>query len=245
MKFGIQMYLFRNKCLTKGQTLKTLSTVGAMGWDCIELFSCEKIPAEKIRQAVGNCTIVNPLLWYKNFEQKKLENLCRWLKDLGAESAAYSSLPVLHADAEVYRKFNPVYKQIAETFSRHSLTFCHHNHKDEYTLMEGKPGIDILLEGVHPYCLEIDTFWAKEAGCDPIALMEERKEHLRYVHLKDKKAGAKKFCALGEGDMDNIAIVKKARELGIEYVIVDLDNCEGNVFEAAEKSLTWLKRNFG
>lgn len=244
MKFGIQMYLFRNRCLTKGQSLKTLRTVSDMGWDCIELFGCEKIPAEEIRKAAGNCAIVNPMLWYKNFEPAKLEYLCGWLKELAAESAAYSSLPVLHANAEVYRKFNPVYQQIAQTFAQHGLTFCHHNHKDEYTLMEDRPGIDILLENVQPYCLEIDTFWAKEAGCDPLALMEERKEHLRYVHLKDKKAGAKKFCPIGEGAMDNLAIVKKAQELGIEYVIVDLDNSEDNIFEAAKKSLTWLQRNF-
>lgn len=243
MKFGIQMYLFRNKCLTKGQALKTLQTVSSMGWDCIELFGCEKIPANKILTAVGNKEIVNPMLWYKNFEPDRIQSLCNWLKELGAETAAYSSLPVLHATPEIYRKFNPTYQQIAETFAQNGLTFCHHNHKDEYTQMDGKVGIDILLNNVHPYCLEIDTFWAKEAGNDPLKLMEERQTHLRYIHLKDKKAGEKKFCPLGEGDMDNKSILQKAQELGVEYVIVDLDNSNCNVFEAAEKSLYWLREN--
>ena len=34
-------------------------------------------------------------------------------------------------------------------------------------------------------------------------------------------------------------------ELGLEYVIVDLDNSDRDAFEAAEMSLKWLKDNFG
>lgn len=245
MKFGIQMYLFRNKSVTKGQTLRTLKRVADMGWDGIELFGCQNIPAEEIRAAVGSCDILNPMLWHKNFEPDKIQKICDWVQALGAETAAYSSIPVLHANADVYREYNPKYQRIAKAFAANGLTFCHHNHRDEYSMMEGRYGIDILIENVQPYCLEIDTYWAKEAGCDPVALMEQRKEHLRYVHLKDKAPGAKKFCPLGEGNMDNLSIVKKAEELGIEYIILDLDNSTCNVFEAAEKSLAWLRSNFG
>jgi hypothetical protein len=39
--------------------------------------------------------------------------------------------------------------------------------------------------------------------------------------------------------------VEKAIELGLEYVIVDLDNSDDDVFEAAVKSLAWLRSNFG
>lgn len=244
MKFGIQMYLFRGKSLTKGQTLRTLRRVADMGWDGIELFGCQKISAQEIKQAVGDCEILNPMLWYKNFEPEKIQKTCDWLNALGAQTAAYSSLPVLHADAEIYRTYNAKYQKIAETFSKNGLTFCHHNHTDEFRTMDGGYGIDILMKDVQPYCLEIDTYWAQQTGLDPVALMEQRKEHLRYIHLKDRKADAKKFCALGEGVMDNRAVVEKARELGLKYVILDLDNSEGGVFAAAEKSLAWLKANY-
>lgn len=245
MKFGIQMYLFRNKHITKKQNLRTISKVAAMGWDCIELFGCQNIPADELLKAVGGCEIINPLMWHKNFSEEKLGKTCEWLKGIGAKSAAFSSIPVLHPDAAIYREYNPKYKKIAKTMADNGLTLCHHNHREEYTVMDGKVGIDILLDGVSPYCLEIDTYWAKEAGIDPIDLMEERKEHLRYVHLKDKKAGAKKFCALGDGKMNNRAIVEKARELGVEYVVLDLDNSDTDAFEAAKKSLEWLRKNFG
>lgn len=245
MKYGIQMYLLRDKCKRKGQTLQTLKRVADMGWDGIELFQCADIPASDIRAAVGDCDILNPMLWAKNFEPGKIQKTCDWIKALGAKEAAYNVIPVLRPNAKVYRKYNPRYQQIAAYMAKNGLTFCHHNHKEDFQVNEGRVGLDILMENVAPYCLEIDTYWAMAAGCDVVALMEERKEHLRYIHLKDKKNGVKKFCPLGEGDVDNRNFVEKAIELGLEYVIVDLDNSEGDEFEAAEKSLMWLHSIFG
>lgn len=245
MKYGIQMYLLRDKCKTKEQTLQTLKALADMGWDGIELFQGINIPAAEIRSAVGNCDILNPMLWSKNFEPKKIQKTCDWLKALGAKEAAYNVLPVLLYNERNYRKFNAKYRKIAPVMAQNGLCFCHHNHKEDYAIKAGKAGIDILLDGVEPYCLEIDTYWALAAGRDVTALMEERREHLRYIHLKDKKAGAKTFCPLGEGDVDNRTYVEKAVEMGLEYVIVDLDSSDCDVFEAAKKSLAWLRKNFG
>lgn len=245
MKYGIQMYLFRDYCKTKEQTLQTLKKVAEMGWDGIEMFQGVDIPAANIRAAVGDCDILNPMIWAKNFEPKKIQKTIEWIKALGAKEAAYNVIPVLFQNARNYRKYNPKYQQIAIDMAKNGLTFCHHNHKQDFQVTAGRVGVDILTEGVEPYCLEIDTYWALAAGCDVVDLMEERKDHLRYIHLKDKKNGAKTFCPLGEGDVDNRAYVEKAIELGLEYVIVDLDNSDGDVFEAAEKSLAWLRSNFG
>lgn len=243
MKFGIQMYLFRGKCRFKGQTLRTLQRVAEMGWDGIELFGCQKIPAQEIRQAVGDRDILNPMLWHKNFSPERIQHTCDWLRELGAGTAAFSSLPVLHPNADIYRQYNPQYQQIARTFAENGLTFCHHNHKEEYSTMEGQTGIDILLHDVAPYCLEIDTYWAADIGRDVPALMEERRDHLRYIHLKDRAPGAKRFCPLGQGTVDNLSYIRKAQELGLEYVILDLDNSDRDIFTAAQESLQWLREN--
>lgn len=244
MKFGFQMYLLRSKCRTRGQTLRTLQRVAQMGWDGIELFQCTNIPAEDIRRAVGDCEILNPMIWPKNFEENRIEKTCKWLEELGAKEASFNTIPVLRANAKVYGEYNIKYQRIARTMAAHGLTFCHHNHKEDYSLMDGRVGVDILMDHVESYCLEIDTYWALASGCDVIKLMEERKDHLRYIHLKDMAKGAKKFCPLGEGDVDNHAYVEKAAELGLDYVTVDLDNSGCDVFEAAEKSLKWLRSNF-
>ena len=245
MKYGIQMYLFRGHCRTKSQTLRTIKRVADMGWDGIELFQSVNIPAESILSAAGSCEILNPMLWPKHFEPGRIQKTCDWLKALDAKTAAYNSIPALHPGPKVYRQYNPKYVEIAKTFDENGLIFCHHNHKEEYQMTEGRAGIDILTEGVEPYCLEIDTYWAREIGCDVTALMEERKEHLRYIHLKDKKAGARNFCPLGAGVVENRRFVEKALELGLEYVILDLDNSDRDAFEAAEMSLKWLRDNFG
>lgn len=44
--------------------------------------------------------------------------------------------------------------------------------------------------------------------------------------------------------MDNRPIIDKAIELGLDYVIIDLDNSDCDVLKAASQSLKWLKDNY-
>ena len=138
MKYGVQMYLFRSRCRTKEQTLRTIRRVADMGWDGIELFQSADIPAERIRSAAGSCEILNPMLWPKHFEPARIQKTCDWLKALGAKTAAYNTIPVLHTGPKAYRQYNPKYVEIAKTFDENALTFCHHNHKEEYRVTDGR-----------------------------------------------------------------------------------------------------------
>ena len=52
------------------------------------------------------------------------------------------------------------------------------------------------------------------------------------------------FAAIGTGEMDNERIFGKAKELGLNWVIVEQDNSQIDVLESARQSLKSLKEAF-
>jgi sugar phosphate isomerase/epimerase len=65
---------------------------------------------------------------------------------------------------------------------------------------------------------EIDTYWAYVAGRDPIEVMEQLKDRVSVIHIKDGTAAGKGY-ALGEGTAPVAAVHKKAIELGMLMVV--------------------------
>ena len=66
--------------------------------------------------------------------------------------------------------------------------------------------------------LEIDTYWAYAAGKDPMALMEELKDRLFVIHIKDGFSD-RKGMPLGRGTAPVKEVYKKAVEMGIPMVV--------------------------
>ena len=75
-------------------------------------------------------------------------------------------------------------------------------------------------------CFELDTFWAYNAGLDPLDVMERCRERLRFIHLKDgfpkdlsNPINTGRGMALGEGEAPVAAVRKKAIEMGLPMIV--------------------------
>ena len=122
----------------------------------------------------------------------------------------------------------------AERMGREGFKFLYHNHSHEFIVLEnGKTCYDMLLEGLDPKntVMELDCFWAQNAGLDPAAYLRDHADRIRLVHLKDmgvryntETGRAENFITeVGHGNMNYKSIVKAADEIGIEYFIVEQD----------------------
>ncbi len=87
---------------------------------------------------------------------------------------------------------------LAEKFSRAAeitkaagIQLSYHNHNFEFQPMaEGKTGYDIFIEELSPDVMfELDVFWVKLAGVEPVDLIEKLKGRVSQLHLKDLKTG--------------------------------------------------------
>lgn len=145
------------------------------------------------------------------------------------------------------------YKQLAERFNKAAevckksgIQFCYHNHDFEFQQMDGQRPYDILLKNTDKDLvkMEMDIYWVKKAGLDPVALMKEHKGRFPLWHVKDMdKTPEQAFTEVGNGSIDFKEIFKHAGDSGMKYFFVEQDKCPGDPFVSITKSIKYIKKN--
>ncbi|MBR5547865.1 MAG: sugar phosphate isomerase/epimerase [Clostridia bacterium] len=215
MEYGLQMYSVRD--ITKDDLPGAVAKVAQMGYKLIE---------------------------FAGFFGHTAEEVNKMLSDNGVKvSGTHTGLGELLSDYEGTVAFhkainNPIYiipghdlstrekvDQFIEDVNRlqpmlkaEGIEMGFHNHSREF--LPNEDGIifyDELVSRTN-LLLEIDTFWAYAAGKDPVALMEQYKDRLRFIHIKDGyRNGEGK--PLGQGTAPVADVYRKAVELGIPMVV--------------------------
>lgn len=131
--------------------------------------------------------------------------------------------------------------QAGAVAAEHGMTIGMHNHWWEYEAVEGRYPNEVMAELLDPAIFfEVDTYWAKVAGPDPIAIVKGLGQRAPLLHIKDGPGvRGEPMLALGEGIMDIPAIVK-AGQGHTEWLIVELDACATDMLEAVQKSYDYL-----
>lgn len=118
-----------------------------------------------------------------------------------------------------------------------------HNHAAEVAAQaDGRSVLDLLLAADGGPFLELDLGWAWYAGADPIALVDTAGSRAPLVHVKDmRRAGGPVHVPLGRGDVDYRRLGDAADRAGVEWLIVEQDETDGDAFEAVAESLARLR----
>jgi sugar phosphate isomerase/epimerase len=125
---------------------------------------------------------------------------------------------------------------------REGITLLYHNHWFEFEPVEALGGLtpfEAMLSELDPSVgFEIDLYWVRTAGSDPAATLEGLGERAPLLHLKDGPANlTDAMVALGDGVMAYPSLLPHARA---QWLIVELDRCDGDIFEALERSHAYL-----
>jgi sugar phosphate isomerase/epimerase len=129
----------------------------------------------------------------------------------------------------------------SEAAAERGFSLGMHNHWWEFEKIGDQYRYRLLLEGLAPAVFfQIDTYWVKAAGVDPVAVVKELGSRAPLLHLKDGPAvRGEPMVALGEGSMDIPALVK-AGAGSTEWLIVELDQVAGDMLEAIDKSYRYM-----
>src|SRR5690606_1080983 len=97
--------------------------------------------------------------------------------------------------------------------------------------------------------LQIDVFWAKQGGQDPIELMKKYPQRVTMLHLKDREHGTpdttdgrapdETNVALGTGDVNIAGVMKTAAAIGVRHYFIEDES--PNVLEQVPLSLEYLR----
>lgn len=145
-----------------------------------------------------------------------------------------------------YKQLAEYFNKAGETCKKAGIQFCYHNHDFEFQEQEGHKPYDILLHQTDKDLvkMEMDIYWVKKAGLDPIALMKEHKGRFPLWHVKDMdKTPEQDFTEVGNGSINFKEIFKHAGDSGMKYFFVEQDKCPGDPFDSIIKSITYIKKN--
>lgn len=143
--------------------------------------------------------------------------------------------------------FNKAGKQLAEN----GLRFCYHPHGFEFRPYNGGTLFDYIVEKTDPEYVnfEMDVFWVKHPGQDPVALLKKYPQRFELLHLKDRKPGTEgnqngetdveTNVVLGQGDVGIEAIMAEAKKIGVKHYFIE-DESSRSV-EQIPESLEYLK----
>lgn len=122
-----------------------------------------------------------------------------------------------------------------------NLELHYHNHWQECYRVGDKFVYQHMLELLDPAIgFEIDTYWAKTAGADPVAMIQEIGKRGPLLHIKDGPATMDAdMTAVGDGVLDWNAISGASKNTA-DWWIVELDRCATDMLQAVEKSYHYV-----
>lgn len=244
---ALQAYTVRNQ--TAQDFAKTMKEVAAVGYKFVELAGYGNLGrAKAARQALDDAGLKAVSGHYSlDLLETKLDQVKEDAETLGIDTIVCPFLPEnRRGDAKAYEAVAKTLERVGSELHGPGYILAYHNHNFEFQKFGDKTGLDILFENTpaHLVAAEIDVYWVKHAGHDPVQLIEKLGDRVRLLHLKDMTEGAdKKFAPVGTGTIDFKAILAAADKAGVRYGIVEQDQTYGqSPQEAIKTSFENLKK---
>lgn len=237
---GLQLYTLRNE-LAK-DTPGTIKAVAAAGYKQGEMFgfpNCDPViaAARDAGLALHSShfewdSVVNP----KDAAYSDFQRIIEKAHKIGLTHLVIPYLADKNRQTlDDYRKVAGHANKAAALAGKAGIQLAYHNHAFEFEPKTGgRTGFDVLMSEFSPEMqFEVDVFWVKVGGVEPLDLMKKLTGRISQVHLKDLKAGlalpafgsvpADAFQELGDGIIPMEPIMVAAKAAGVKHCHVEQD----------------------
>jgi sugar phosphate isomerase/epimerase len=255
---GIQLYTLRNEL--GRDAAGTLKKVAAAGYKQVELYGFPnadpmiagaKDAGLEIHSAHFEWdAVVNP-------KDDAMSDFSRILDKARETGLSQLVIPYLkdsnRKTLDDYKKVAAHANKAAAMAQKAGIQLSYHNHNFEFEPKEGgKSGYDVFTEEFSPEMqFEIDVFWVKAAGINPVELIKKLTGRVSQLHLKDLKEGVKTpsfssplpkdaFQPLGAGIIPMEPIIVAAKAAGVKHCHVEQDHSPDALADIA-RSIDYLR----
>jgi Sugar phosphate isomerases/epimerases len=247
---GLQLYSLRDMVNDEGIE-KVLQAVAKMGYTNLETAAYNdgkfygKAPTELKKMAEDLGMKLTSSHLNRNISSDKDADMAWWDKATEAHNAAgmkYMVVPMSPLTGEAatldnVKRYCDYYNAIALVTAGQSIQFGYHNHAFEFEgKINGKSVYDHMLELTSPrhVMFQLDVYWIKKGGYDPVDYMRRFADRIKILHIKDVKAiGVHNF-------VDFKAIFNQAYANGIKDWFVEVEEYDGTPQEDVAKSANYL-----
>ena len=260
---GLQLYTVRDAMGT--DPLGTLQKVAQIGYNSIEnatYTGSEKfygMDAATYKKVLNENGLVAHSGHYRLGEEQDkgadvkgtiLHDWQRAVDDASAVGLKYMVCAYLstseRGDLDHYKKLADIFNKAGETCKKSGIQFCYHNHDFEFQVQNGVFPYDIILDKTdkNNVKMEVDLYWIKKAGQDPLALFQKHPGRFPLWHVKDmSKEADQSFAAVGTGIIDFKTIFQHKDQAGMKFFFVEQDKCPGSPFDSITQSYKFIRSN--
>jgi sugar phosphate isomerase/epimerase len=255
---GIQLYTLRNEI--KKDVAGTMKAVAAAGYKQGEMYGFPN--TDDMVKAMRDAGLE---LHSTHFEwacvtkpsDPAFSDFQRLLEKAKGLGLSHLVVPYLHNDerkgADGYKRLAANFNQAAVKARAAGIQLAYHNHAFEFEPIAGGPnGFEIFIEEFAPEMqFEVDVFWVKAGGVDPVALLKRLKGRVSQVHLKDLKDGIalpafgglpnEAFQELGDGIIPMAPILAASHEAGVKICHVEQDQSP-DPLASIRQSMEYLRK---
>ena len=146
-----------------------------------------------------------------------------------------------------------LFNAVGAELKKEGITFLYHPHGYEFAKDRNKVRFNYMLENANNFAFNMDVFWVKMGGGDPLKIMKKYPGKFPILHLKDRREGTpgskngqgdvETNVVLGTGDIDIAGIIKEAKKQGTEYLTIE-DESSRSVTQIP-LSVAFIKRELG
>jgi sugar phosphate isomerase/epimerase len=223
---GLQLYTVRE--LFSRDPMATLEQVAAIGYREVEYGGggYDKMDHVALRATMDRLGLVSPSI-HMGYDPMlaDFDGVVRIAKTLGADTVIMPWIGEPHRTAEGWQAAVANFGRWAEQLKAAGLGFAYHNHDFEFTVKHGgRSMFETLLAGIDPELLqiELDLYWAVDAGEDPKAIIRRLPGRIYAYHVKDRTADGK-MTSVGEGTIDFADIFTLDHLAGVKHFYVEND----------------------
>lgn len=191
-----------------------------------------------------------------NFDSlaKNPQRIADRAKSLGAKQVICYWIPHNGDDFTIddAKKGVEVFNKAGEVMSSNGLALGYHAHGYEFRPYENGTLFDYIARNLNPRFanFQMDVFWIKQSGTDPVALLNKYPDRFISMHLKDRLKGMpdsnngradveKANVVLGTGDVGIEAIVKAGLKAGIKHYFIEDES--SRQWDQVPQSAAYLK----
>ena len=247
-KLGIQLYTVRYEIEKDFEN--AIKRIAEIGYKGIESYPLPKNISLKYAAKVFNENNLEIFSIHSELPVgRDLANALRTAEAYKSPKSVYHGWPEddKYKNEDKLKATIDLYNKISEELKSYGLQFGLHNHWWEFENINGIVPFYYLLRNLDDdIFFEIDTYWTKTGGLNPAKVIKDFGDRAKLLHIKDGPAvkGDSMYAQLpvGEGSL-NFQAIYNACKNRTDWMIVEFDEYEGNIFEGISKSYNYLTSN--
>ena len=241
MKLSLALQLYSVRDLAGKDYRGTLKAVAEIGYKGVEFAGLCGHKAAEVRTMLDDLGLTACSAHCDVFNPASADQIMADARVLGYKQLVGGFGPDQFASDDAVKALAAKINAVVDRYVIAGFTVNYHNHWWEYDAANRGEQLLALCPKIQP---QFDIYWLATGGADPAKLIAKYAQRATLLHIKDGPCVKDKpMTAVGKGKVDVVAAVKAAEKSEIEWGIVELDSCEGDMLSAVRESYRYLVAN--